>query len=36
HNGVVTPSIQHAHRLRALAWKNKSKCCHVQILNLES
>ena len=28
HHRVVTPGIQHANRLRSLAWKNKGKWCH--------
>jgi hypothetical protein len=34
-NGVITPGVQHAHRLGALAGKNKSKCGHVQMEYLE-
>ena len=26
HHGVIAPGNEHAHRLRALAWKNKCKC----------
>ena len=28
HGSVVTPGIQHAHGLRALAWEYKSKSSH--------
>jgi len=31
HHRVVTPSVEHAHRLGALTGKNKSKRGHVQI-----